>query len=89
MSSSEVDGFIVRPRNVSDKIEVPGSLMPSEQTEIRAEVSGRIVQMNIVEGATVEKGALLIKLFDGDLQACRKHRPSGKVRSQDQSTTVP
>lgn len=69
MRTPEVDGFVVRPQSISDKIEVPGSLMPSEQTQIRAEVSGRIVKLNIAEGSAVQKGALLVKLFDGDLQA--------------------
>jgi membrane fusion protein (multidrug efflux system) len=68
MGPTEVDGFIVRPQSVSDKIEVPGSLLPSEQTQIKSEVSGRVVQLNFKEGTTVEKGALLVKLFDGDLQ---------------------
>jgi membrane fusion protein (multidrug efflux system) len=64
-----VDGFIVSPHAVSDNIEVPGSLLPAEETQIRAEVSGRITQMNIEEGTFVKKGALLVKLFDQDLQA--------------------
>lgn len=64
----EVDGFVVRPQSISDKIEVPGTLLPAEQTQIRSEVSGRIVRLNIQEGASVQKGALLVKLFDGDLQ---------------------
>jgi membrane fusion protein, multidrug efflux system len=68
MRTPEVDGFIVRPQSISDKIEVPGSLLPGEQTQIRSEVSGRIVKLNIQEGSVVQKGTLLIKLFDGDLQ---------------------
>lgn len=68
MRAPEVDGFVVRPQSISDKIDVPGTLLPAEQTQIRAEVSGRIVQLNIVEGTLVQKGALLVKLFDGDLQ---------------------
>lgn len=68
MRAPEVEGFIVRPQSISDKIEVPGSLLPGEQTQIRSEVSGRIVQLNIKEGMLVQKGELLIKLFDGDLQ---------------------
>ncbi|MFZ2905865.1 MAG: efflux RND transporter periplasmic adaptor subunit [Cyclobacteriaceae bacterium] len=64
----EADGFIVRPQTISEKIEVPGSLMPAEQTQIKSEVSGRIVQLNLVEGSVVQKGTLLVKLFDGDLQ---------------------
>jgi membrane fusion protein (multidrug efflux system) len=43
-------------------------LLPGEQTQIRSEVRGRVVQLNIKEGTRVQKGALLIKLFDGDLQ---------------------
>ncbi len=65
----EVDGFIVQPRAVSDKIEVSGSLLPSEQTQIKPEISGRVVQLNIQEGSVVAKGALMVKLFDADLQA--------------------
>ena len=68
MNIPQVDGFIVRPQSISDKIEVPGSILPGEQTQIRAEVSGRVVQLNIKEGTLVQKGALLVKLFDGDLQ---------------------
>ena len=69
MRAPDVDGFVVRHQSISDKIEVPGSLMPSEQTQIRSEVSGRIVKLNIAEGSGVQKDALLVKLFDGDLQA--------------------
>lgn len=68
MQIPAVDGFIVRPQSISDKIEIPGTLLPAEQTQIRAEVSGRITQLNIQEGTLVQKGALLVKLFDGDLQ---------------------
>jgi len=68
MRVPEVEGFIVRPQSISDKIEVPGTLLPGEQTQIRSEVSGRIIKLNIQEGESVQKGALLIKLFDSDLQ---------------------
>jgi membrane fusion protein (multidrug efflux system) len=64
-----VEGFIVEPHSESENIEVPGSLLPVEETQIRPETSGRIVQLNIQEGASVKKGALLVKLFDQDLQA--------------------
>jgi membrane fusion protein (multidrug efflux system) len=63
------DGFIVGISSVSEKIEVPGSLLPFEETQMRAEVNGRIVKLNIQEGTTVSKGTLLVKLFDQDLQA--------------------
>jgi membrane fusion protein, multidrug efflux system len=69
MRVPEVDGFVVHAQTISDKIEVPGSLMPAEQTVIRSEVSGRVVKLNIAEGSSVQEGALLVKLFDGDLQS--------------------
>lgn len=64
-----VDGFLVEQRHVSETIEVPGTLLPAEETTIRAEVSGRVVRMNIPEGGVVKKGVVLVKLFDEDLQA--------------------
>lgn len=64
-----VEGFVVEPHTESENIEVPGSLLPVEETQIRPETSGRIVQLNIQEGSSVQKGALLVKLFDQDLQA--------------------
>ena len=65
----QAEGFIVRTTSLSENIEVPGTLLPYEQTEIRPEISGRVVQLNIPEGSFVQKGHLLAKLFDGDLQA--------------------
>ncbi len=65
----QVDAFVVKQTSVSEEVEVPGSLLPFEETAIRAEVGGRIVEMNIKEGSVVEKGTLLLKLFDKDLQA--------------------
>lgn len=64
-----VEGFVVEARSESENIEIPGSLLPVEETQIRPEVSGRIVTLNIQEGAFVKKGSLMVKLFDQDLQA--------------------
>ena len=64
-----VEGFLVEPRMVSENVEVPGTLLPAEETQIRPEVSGRIVTLNVPEGTVVTKGFLLAKLFDQDLQA--------------------
>jgi membrane fusion protein (multidrug efflux system) len=63
------DGFIVQPHEVSDNIEVPGSLLPFEETQIRSEVSGRIIQLNVQEGTVIKVGTLMVKLFDQDLRA--------------------
>ncbi len=64
-----VDAFIVRPVSIGEKIDVPGSLIANESTDIHPEISGRVVQLNVAEGKFVTKGALLAKIYDGDLQA--------------------
>ena len=64
-----VETFIVEPQVISERLEVPGTLFPNEETVIKSEVSGRIVEINFQEGTFVQKGALLVKLFDRDLQA--------------------
>lgn len=63
------EGFVVQTQAVSENVQVPGSLLPFEETQIRCEVSGRVVQINFQEGSQVPKGKVLVKLFDKDLQA--------------------
>lgn len=64
-----VEALVVKSSAISETVEVTGTIQPFESTEIRPEISGRIVSLNIREGASVGKGQLLAKLFDGDLQA--------------------
>lgn len=64
-----VMGYIVKTGAVSEPLQLPGSLLPMEETEMHSEVSGRVVGLYINEGANVSKGTLLVKLFDGDLTA--------------------
>jgi membrane fusion protein (multidrug efflux system) len=64
-----VDVYVIKPTLINQKIEISGSLMANETTEIHPEISGRLVQLNISEGKFVNKGALLAKIYDGDLQA--------------------
>lgn len=80
-----VDGFVVSEKSISEDIEVPGSLLPFEETQIRAEVGGRIVHLNINEGAVVSKGTVLVKLFDQDLQAqLRKLEVQLKIKEKSE-----
>lgn len=68
----KVDGFVVQTESISESIEIPGTLVADDATEIHPEVSGRITALNIREGAYVSKGAVLAKLYDGDLQAQKR-----------------
>lgn len=65
----KVDGFIIRTEAFSETIEVPGSVLANEATEIHPEVSGRVISLNAREGQFVSKGSVIAKIYDGDLQA--------------------
>lgn len=69
---ARVDAYVVQTSTVTESIELPGTIVADESTEIHPEVSGRIVGLYIREGAFVNKGALLAKLYDGDLQAQKR-----------------
>lgn len=64
-----VDVRVVVRDTVAESIEVAGNILPYELTEIRPEISGRVISLNFKEGSNVQKSTLLVKLFDGDLQA--------------------
>lgn len=64
-----LDGFVVKSASLADALALSGTLRPAEEVEIRPEISGRMIQMNLAEGKSVARGDLLVKLFDGDIQA--------------------
>ncbi len=83
---SKVDAFIVTPTTLSQDIEMPGSLMPAEETELHAELSGRVTGIYFNEGSNVGQGSMLVKLYDGDLQAqMAKLRIQLKVAKETQA----
>lgn len=66
------NAIVTKSQTLITKIEVPGSLLANETTEIHPEVSGRLVELNVKEGSFITQGALLAKLYDGDLQAQKR-----------------
>lgn len=65
----KVEGIIVNPEVLDQTISISGTLKPFEETVLMPEVAGRVVDINMTEGGFTRKGTLLVKLFDGDLQA--------------------
>ncbi len=57
-----IDVIIATPQKINESIEVPGSLVASETTEIHPEVSGRLTMLKVREGAYVGKSSLNAKL---------------------------
>jgi membrane fusion protein (multidrug efflux system) len=65
----KVDAYIVQPSLLINEIEVTGSLLAYEVVELKNEVAGRVVTINLPEGKFVKRGTLLVKIFDEDLQS--------------------
>lgn len=65
----KVDAVILTPSHLTNTISVYGNLLAVDEVELKNEVSGRIVKLNLPEGKFVKKGTLLVKFFDDDLQA--------------------
>lgn len=65
----KIEAYVVSPSLLINEISVSGSLLPNEEVELKNEVAGRVVSLNLPEGKFVKKGTLLIKIYDEDLQA--------------------
>jgi membrane fusion protein (multidrug efflux system) len=77
MVTPAIEGFVAKPVTLDRSMVVSGTLKPFEETVLMPEVTGRVVKVNLPEGKPVGEGILLVKLFDGDLQA-----QLSKVRAQ-------
>ncbi|MEO5984590.1 MAG: biotin/lipoyl-binding protein, partial [Ferruginibacter sp.] len=78
-----VDGYVVKVSSLSDNLELPGSIIANEETEIHPEISGRMTFLNAAEGKVVGRGTLIAKIYDGDLRAqLNKLRVQLKVQEQ-------
>jgi len=65
----QVEGVVVSASAFTNNLELSGTLEANESVTLRSEVSGLVTSINFKEGATVSKGALLVKINDRDIQA--------------------
>ncbi len=65
---ASVEGFVVNPTALAEKVTASGTLVSAEATELHPEMSGRVVALNLPEGKTVRQGEVLLKIFDEDLR---------------------
>jgi membrane fusion protein (multidrug efflux system) len=80
------EAMTVSATTLLDNIEIPGTIVANETTEIHPEVSGLITGIYFKEGAYVNKGATLFKLNDADLQAqLRKLQVQAKIAGQNEN----
>ena len=64
-----VDIAIAANQQVDKVVEVNGSVAATDFVELRPEINGRVVYLQIPEGKQVQAGTVLAKLNDADLQA--------------------
>jgi membrane fusion protein (multidrug efflux system) len=64
-----VDVIVAQPQAVSNTIEANGTVVANESVELHPEISGRITYLNVPEGSRVEKGFVIARINDADLQA--------------------
>jgi multidrug efflux pump subunit AcrA (membrane-fusion protein) len=65
----EVRGVVVVPRELNNNLLTTGTILANDEVEIRTEVPGRIISINFEEGSYVNRGDLLVKINDTELQA--------------------
>jgi membrane fusion protein (multidrug efflux system) len=64
-----VDVAVVADQLVEKLVEANGSVLANDFVEIRPEVNGRLVFLQIPEGKVVQAGTILARINDADLQA--------------------
>jgi membrane fusion protein (multidrug efflux system) len=83
MRPTTVNGLIVQYKPLQNKISSNGTLLSNEEVELRSEISGKITQILFVEGKKVNKGDLLVKINDSELQATLKKNKSRETLARD------
>lgn len=64
-----VNAKVIKPQLLTDAFTTTGVLLPDEEVDLSFETSGKIIEINFVEGTPVKKGQLLAKVNDRQLQA--------------------
>ncbi len=60
---------VVKLDESAKAIYASGTLVPNEEVEIRSEVAGRLVRLNIREGLSIPKGTIIAKIKADDIAA--------------------
>jgi membrane fusion protein (multidrug efflux system) len=64
-----VDVIVAKNENVSDRVEVNGTVVANEFAELRPEVSGLLTFLHVPEGQTLQKGTVVARINSADLEA--------------------
>src|SRR3954451_168172 len=64
-----VDVIVASAKTIPNTLEANGTVVAGEFVEIRPEISGRLVYLNVAEGSRIETGTVIAKINDADLRA--------------------
>lgn len=67
--SYTVNGIIVKTTSFANNLEVTGTIEANEAVTLQSEVPGLVTGIYFKEGSNVNKGSLLVKINDRDIQA--------------------
>ena len=76
----------VAKRTVIETVTASGQIYPEVEVKISPDISGEIVELNVEEGDSVKKGAILARIF-ADLYALQRDEASSQV-NQSQATVA-
>jgi membrane fusion protein (multidrug efflux system) len=81
-----VTGHIVAFEKLGNVVYTTGTILANEEVELRSEISGKIIEILFREGGYVNKGDLLIKINDADLQAALRKAESNVKLMEDRES---
>lgn len=61
--------IVVTAEPFTESVQLTGSVVANEAIDVTTEIGGRIVRLGFAEGGRVQRGQLLVKLWDDDLRA--------------------
>lgn len=67
--ASVITAYVVKTEKLENSVYASGTVLANEEVELKPELAGKIVQLNINEGTSVSKGQLLVKINDAEFQA--------------------
>ncbi|MDX2127604.1 MAG: efflux RND transporter periplasmic adaptor subunit [Chloroherpetonaceae bacterium] len=65
----QVSARIIEPKTLDNKVVSTGTIIANEEVELRSEINGRVLKIYFKEGGLVQKGQMLLKIDDAELQA--------------------
>jgi len=65
----QVTSVVLDVQQLRDRILATGTILANEEVALRTETSGKIVELSFNEGRSVNRGDLLLKINDNELQA--------------------